>query len=227
MKILLIEDDKRLTRLVKQVLEEQGWVVDVADNGATGLEWALEGLYDVAIIDWMLPERDGTSICRVLRAAHSQTALLLLTARSQVEDRVDGLDSGADDYLTKPFAFAELLARVRALARRHQTDQIDSQEIRCGEIILNLRTHTARRANRTLDLTSTEWSLLECLLRHPNQVLSRQQLVNYVWSNERDVQLSIVEVYISYLRNKLVQPGKQDPIQTVRGVGYRLESAYA
>ena len=223
MRILIIEDDQRLARLMKQVLEEENLAVDLAHDGDTGLELALRGMYDVAVIDWMLPGRDGPAICRSIRAARLPTALLLLTARSQIEDRVAGLDSGADDYLVKPFAFEELLARVRALGRRFDIATGDHFELRGGEIVLDLRAHTARRGNQPLDLTSTEWNLLECLLRHPGQALTRQQILDYVWSYQSGVQLSMVEVYVSYLRRKLNQPGKRDPIQTVRGVGYRLE----
>jgi len=223
MRILIIEDDQRLTRLMRQVLEEEKLAVDVAHDGDTGLELALRGMYDVAVIDWMLPGRDGPAICRSIRAARLPTALLLLTARSQIEDRVAGLDSGADDYLVKPFAFEELLARVRALGRRFDIAAGDPLELRCGEIVLDLRAHTARRGGHHLDLTSTEWNLLECLLRHPGQALTRQQILDYVWSYQSGVQTSMVEVYVSYLRRKLNQPGKPDPIQTVRGVGYRLE----
>jgi len=223
MRILVIEDDQRLARLVKQVLEGEKISVDLAHDGDLGLELALTGMYDVAVIDWMLPGRDGPAICRSIRAARLPTALLLLTARSQIEDRVAGLDSGADDYLVKPFAFEELLARVRALGRRFDIAAGDNYELRCGEIVLDLRAHTARRGEHALDLTPTEWNLLECLLRHPGQALTRQQILDYVWSYQKDVQLSMVEVYVSYLRRKLNRPGKRDPIQTVRGVGYRLE----
>ena len=223
MRILIIEDDQRLARLMKQVLEEENLLVDLAHDGDFGLELALQGMYDVAVIDWMLPRRDGPAICRAVRAARLPTALLLLTARSQVEDRVKGLDSGADDYLTKPFAFDELLARLRALGRRFNLASGDASELRCGEIVLDVRTHAARRGSLVLDLTATEWNLLECFLRHPGQALSRQQILDYVWSYERGVKDLMVEVYVSYLRSKLNVPGRPDPIQTVRGVGYRLE----
>lgn len=227
MRILLVEDDQRLTRLITRVLEEERHVVDVAHDGDSGLELALRGIYDVAIIDWMLPGRDGPAICRAMRAARLATAILMLTARGQIEDRVAGLDSGADDYLVKPFAFEELLARVRALGRRFTVGASDPWELRCGELVLDLRAHSARRGQHTLDLTATEWNLLECLMRHPGQTLTRQQILDYVWSYERDVQPTMVDVYISYLRRKLNVPGRPDPIQTVRGVGYRLEPSDA
>ena len=221
MRILLIEDDRKLTRLIERVLVEEHHAVDVAHDGASGLELGLRGIYDVAIVDWMLPERDGPSVCRALRAAGVATALLMLTARGQVEDRVEGLDSGADDYLTKPFAFEELLARVRALGRRAQPAQSAGGALRSGQVVLDLRAHTARRGGASLDLTATEWALLECFIRNANQTLSRQQLLDYVWSYESDVLPTLVDVYVSYLRRKLALPGRRDPIQTVRGIGYR------
>ncbi|MBI3244725.1 MAG: response regulator transcription factor [Chloroflexi bacterium] len=223
MRVLLVEDDQRLARLIKRVLEDEHFSVDVAHDGETGLEFALSGVHDVVIADWMLPGRDGPAICRAIRAAHLPLAILMLTARGQLEDRVTGLDSGADDYLVKPFAFEELLARVRALGRRFSVASGDAWELRCGDLVLDLRAHSARRGDQALDLTTTEWNLLECLMRHPGQSLSRQQLLDYVWSYERDVQATMVDVYISYLRRKLNVPGRSDPIQTVRGVGYKLE----
>jgi two-component system OmpR family response regulator len=222
MRILLIEDDTRLLQMEKQVLEEEGHTVDAAADGDTGLELALRGTYDVAVIDWMLPGRDGPAICRAVRSARLPTALLLLTARTQVEDRVAGLDSGADDYLSKPFSFDELLARIRALSRRFTVPAGDSFELRAADLVMDLRAHTARRGESPLDLSATEWKLLEYLLRHPGQALTRGQILDYVWSFESEVQPTLVDVYISYLRAKLSRPGQSDPLETVRGVGYRL-----
>jgi DNA-binding response OmpR family regulator len=224
MRVLIVEDDQRLARLMRHVLEEEHLASDVANDGDTGLELALRGTYDVAIVDWMLPGRDGPALCRAIRGARLPTAILMLTARSQLEDRVTGLDSGADDYLVKPFAFEELLARVRALGRRFSVVASDPWELRAADLVLDLRARTARRGTQALDLTATEWNLLECLMRHTGQALNRQQILDYVWSYEHDVQPSMVDVYISYLRRKLNQPGRPDPIQTVRGVGYRLEA---
>ena len=223
MRVLVIEDDQRLARLVEQVLTEEGLDVDLAHDGETGLEIALRGMDQVAIVDWMLPGRDGPSICRAIRAAHIPIAVLLLTARGQIEDRVAGLDSGADDYLVKPFEFDELLARVRALGRRFASEATDAFELRLGDLVLDQRAHTARRGDKILDLTTTEWKLLECFMRHPDQTLTRQQILDYVWSYKAEVQPSLVDVYVSYLRGKLDRPGAADPVQTVRGVGYRLE----
>ncbi|MFV9505073.1 MAG: response regulator transcription factor [Oscillochloridaceae bacterium umkhey_bin13] len=227
MRVLLIEDDQRLARLVARVLSEEHYQVDLAHDGESGLDLALRGVYEVAIIDWMLPGRDGPSICRAIRTARLPMALLLLTARGQVEDKVAGFDSGADDYLVKPFAFEELLARVRALSRRFAPPGTDPQELRVGNLILDLRAHTARRGLRVLELSPTEWNLLEYLLRNVGQTLTRQQILDYVWSYEHDVQPQMVDVYVSYLRRKLNGPGERDPVTTVRGIGYRLEAAYA
>jgi DNA-binding response OmpR family regulator len=227
MRILIIEDDRRLAQLIRKVLEAEDFTVDLAHDGDTGLEIALRGAHDVMIVDWMLPGRDGPAICRAIRSARLEIAILMLTARTQVEDRVAGLYSGADDYLGKPFAFDELIARLRALGRRFNREAVDAWELRVGSIVMDLRAHTARRAEHVLDLTKTEWSLLECLMRHPGQTLTRQKILDYVWSYESGVQPTMVDVYISYLRNKLHQPGMKDPIQTRRGVGYTLESKNA
>jgi two-component system OmpR family response regulator len=224
MRILLIEDDKRLASYIRQVLEEEHHAVDVCYDGDTGLEVALRAAHDVAIVDWMLPGRDGPAIVRGVRSAHVPLAILMLTARTQIEDRVAGLDSGADDYLVKPFSFDELLARVRSLGRRNAPVGTDPFELRVGGLVMDLRLHSARRAEQPLDLTKTEWSLLECFLRHPGRPLTREMIVDYVWSFESEVQKTMVDVYVSYLRNKLDRPGMKNPIQTVRGVGYRLEA---
>jgi two-component system OmpR family response regulator len=223
MRVLLIEDDKRLANLICKVLESEHFDVDVAHDGDTGVEIALRGAHDVAIVDWMLPGRDGPAICQSIRAARLPTAVLMLTARSQVEDRVAGLYAGADDYLGKPFAFDELVARVHVLGRRFSDNTADTWELRVGSIVMDLRSRTARRGNRILDLTRTEWALLEYMMRHPGQTLSRQQFLDYVWSYENEVQPSMVDVYISYLRGKLKQADKKDPIRTRRGFGYCLE----
>jgi DNA-binding response OmpR family regulator len=223
MRILLIEDDRRLVELTRKVLEREDFSVDVAYDGDMGLEIALRGAHDVAVVDWMLPGRDGPAICQAIRSARLPIALLMLTARTQVEDRVAGLYSGADDYLCKPFSFDELVARIHVLGRRFQQGAADARELRVGSLVLDLFAHTARREDKTLDLSKTEWSLLECLMRHPGQVLSRQFLLDYVWSYASDVQPTMVDVYISYLRRKLDLAGHRDPIQTRRSLGYRLE----
>lgn len=222
MRVLLIEDDRRLADLIRKVLEEEHFGVDLAHDGDLGLEIALRGAHDIAIVDWMLPGRDGPSICRAVRSARLPMSLLMLTARTQVEDRVAGLYSGADDYLMKPFSFDELIARLHVLTRRFQDNVTDLWELRAGQLVMDLRAHTARRGEHPLELTKTEWTLLECLMRHPGQVLTRQIILDYVWSYDSDVQTTMVDVYISYLRHKLTVPGMKDPIQTERGVGYRF-----
>jgi DNA-binding response OmpR family regulator len=227
MRILLIEDDQRLSGIITRVLLDEKYSVDAVFDGNSGLELALRGIHEVAVIDWMLPGRDGPSIVRDIRKAQIPMAILLLTARSQVEDRVAGLDSGADDYLIKPFTFDELLARIRAISRRFSQVSGDSFELRLGSIVMDIRLHTCRREDKILDLSKTEWDLLEYLLRHPQQVLARQNILDYVWSYESTVRPDLVDVYISYLRQKLNIPGKADPILTVRGVGYRLDPNYA
>jgi two-component system OmpR family response regulator len=197
--------------------------VDLAHDGDTGTEDALRGTHDVIVVDWMLPGRDGPSLCRAVRANRLPAGLLLLTARGQLEDRVAGLDSGADDYLVKPFAFQELLARIRALSRRHMdVAPTDSSELRHQDLVLDLRAHSVRRGDKAVDLTPTEWRLLEFLLRHPGQALTRRQIVDYVWSYGDPIQLTQVDVFVSFLRRKLRRRGQSDLIATVRGVGYRL-----
>jgi two-component system OmpR family response regulator len=226
MRVLLIEDDQRLANLIKRVLKDEGYNVDAANDGDTGLEFALRGPYDAAIIDWMLPGRDGPSIIRAMRAARLSTGIILLTALGQVEDRVAGLDSGADDYLTKPFAFDELLARLRALDRRVQKTA-DGNELRVGKTVMDLGAHSLRRADKKIELTKTEWDLLEYFLRHPGMTLTRQNILDYVWSFEANVKPELVDVYIAYIRQKINVEGMSDPIETVRGVGYKYDEKRA
>ncbi|MBT3712415.1 MAG: response regulator transcription factor, partial [Anaerolineae bacterium] len=172
----------------------------------------------------MHPGRDGPSVVQAMRTARLSTAILMLTARTQIEDRVAGLYSGADDYLTKPFSYDELIARIHALGRRASgNNAVNAWELRVGDIVLDTRTYSARRGTQVLDLTKTEWTLLECLMRHPGQTLSRQFIMDYVWSYESKVKSTMVDVYVSYLRNKLSLDGHKDPIQTKRGIGYYLD----
>lgn len=227
MRVLLIEDDVRLAGLINRVLQEEHYTVDMIHDGAAGVELALRGIHDIAIVDWMLPGRDGPSIVREIRKARLNISILMLTARSQVEDRVTGLDSGADDYLVKPFTFDELLARLRSIARRNAASGGDPQELRVGRLVMDTRAHTLRRTEMVINLTKTEWDLLEYLMRHPGQSLSRQNILDYVWSYDSSVRQDLVDVYISYLRQKLNLPGLADPIQTVRGIGYKLDVDYA
>lgn len=226
MRVLIIEDDERLARLVAAFFERKHFHVDVACDGDLGLEMILSGAHTVAIIDWMMPGRDGPAICRAVRNARLPVALLLLTGRGQVEDRIAGLDNGADDYLVKPFDLEELLARVRALSRRFAPAGSlgsDPMELRCGDIVLDMRAHTARRGSIGLNLTMKEWGVLECLMHHPEQALSREQIFQHVWAHDSQARVTIVDLYISYVRHKLhVADEIPDPIETVRGLGYRL-----
>ncbi|MCX6055939.1 MAG: response regulator transcription factor [Chloroflexi bacterium] len=227
MRLLLIEDDKRLAKLIRNVLEEEKYSLDIENDGELGLEVALRGAHDLIIVDWMLPGRDGPSICRKIRSAKLIVPILMLTARGQVEDRVTGLESGADDYLVKPFDFDELIARIRALSRRYTPGSVDPSELRLGSIVMDVHAHSLRRAETTIELTKREWDLLEFFLRHPDRMLSRAEIVDYVWSYDSSVQPEMVDVYVSYLRQKLTLTGRKDPIQTVRGFGYRLEEKNA
>jgi two-component system OmpR family response regulator len=227
MRILLIEDDKRLANLICSFLSDEDHSVDVMNDGSSGLELALRGIHDVVVVDWMLPGQDGPSICRAIRRAHLNLGVLMLTARSQVEDRITGLDSGADDYLVKPFSLDELNARLRALSRRVTSAASDPNELRVGQLVMDMLSHSLRRGNQPVDLTKTEWDLLEYLMRHPQQALTRQNILDYVWSYDSTVRPDLVDVYVSYLRQKLNQPGMADPIKTVRGIGYQLDIDHA
>lgn len=225
MRILIVEDDQRLASLIERVLLREHFAVDVAHDGDTGLEFALSRSHGVAILDWMVPKLNGLAVCQAVRNAQIPLAILMLTARVQVEDRVMGLDSGADDYLIKPFAFDELLARVRALSRRFLYTNGEPAFLECGSIVLEPRSRIAWHDDRELHLTETEWSLLECFVRHGGQALTRRQIFDQVWGVTSDAQLSMVDVYVSYLRHKL-DPSRHagNPIETVRGIGYRLRS---
>ena len=214
-----------MARMLARVLREEGYVSETAGDGRTGLRRALEDSFDLLIVDWMLPERSGIQIVRGLRAAEVDTRVLMLTARDQVEDRVEGLDAGADDYLPKPFALPELLARVRALTRRSREtgDGSDVAVIRAGDIVLDPVRHVVRRNDERIDLTAKEFALLAALMQRPGQVFSRSVLLDTVWGVPGEVSTSVVELYVSYLRRKLDRAGEPSRIRTVRGVGYTFE----
>ena len=220
MRILVIEDEPGIAQFVKQGLSEAGYAVDVVYNGRKGLDYALAADYDAVVLDIMLPQMDGLQLLRTLRARGRKMPVLLLTARDAVDERVRGLDAGADDYLVKPFAFAELLARLRALLRRPplQTETV----VRVADLALDTARHEVRRAGRLIDLSPREFALLEYLMRHPQQVLTRTQISEHVWNFDFYSETNVVDVYIGYLRRK-IDRGFQPPlIHTVRGVGYRL-----
>jgi DNA-binding response OmpR family regulator len=226
MKVLLVEDEARLATAVRRVLQEEGYPTDWSADGADGLGRAETGGYDLLLLDVMLPSYDGYEIARRLRSAGSTVPILMLTARDGIQDRVRGLDSGADDYLVKPFALAELLARVRALERRSKMGAApESAVLAVGDLELDLRSREARRGNRRIELTAREFALLETLMRHPGQVMTRSQLLDAVWSYDAVTESNVVDIYIHYLRNKIDKGFDEKLLRTVRGVGYAIRAA--
>ncbi|WP_407334354.1 response regulator transcription factor [Enterovibrio sp. 27052020O] len=225
MRVLLVEDDVSLSSFVEKGLREAGHQVEVTDNGKYALTLCMAEQYDVAIVDRMLPGLDGLSLVKALRAAQIGTPILFLTSLGGVDDRVEGLEAGGDDYLTKPFAFSELLARVTALSRRSVLKSNETNpELSFGDVVINLFEHTAIRQGVALDLQPKEFRILELFLRHPGRVITRTMLLEHVWDIHFDPQTSVVETHISRLRNKLEKPFGDSLIQTVRGVGYKLEN---
>lgn len=220
MRILVVEDEKKTSGFIRRGLKEEGYAVEVAGDGEQGLYLAQCGSYDLIILDIMLPKRDGFAVLATLRERAISTPVLLLTARSAVDDRVKGLDLGGDDYLTKPFAFAELSARVRALLRRGK--DAEAGPLRAGDIILDPLHRRVSRAGRRIDLTSKEFRLLEYLLRYPGRVLTRAMIEAHVWGHDFDSGTNIVDVHINHLRSKIGGDHKPRLIETVRGAGYRL-----
>jgi DNA-binding response OmpR family regulator len=220
MKVLLVEDEPKMAALIRRVFTAERFVVDAAGDGATAIALATSGDYDVAVVDRMLPDMDGLAVIRVIRAKGVRTPVLMLTALGSVDQRVEGLDAGADDYLPKPFAFTELLARVRALARREGPAPL--QRLAAGDVELDESRHTARVGDLSVDLSAREFALLGFLIRHPGQVLTRRQILDGVWGAEPDVYSNVVDLYIHYLRRKLAELGRAGYLRTVRGVGYSL-----
>ena len=222
MRVLLVEDESRIADFVARGLGEQGYAVDVATDGDEALEWARVADFDVIILDVMLPVRDGLEVCRTLRDRRVRAPILMLTARDAVEDRVRGLDSGADDYLVKPFAFVELLARIRALIRRPAEISADVLEI--GDLKFDATTLEVSRHGVAIELTTKERRLLEYLMRHPNQVLTRTMIAEHVWNYDFDNATNVIDVHVRNLRRKLDDPFPMKMIQTVRGEGYRISA---
>ena len=222
-RILVIEDEARLARLIARVLKESGYAVETAENGRTALARALAEEFDLLIVDWMLPDLDGVEVIRRLRAAEMSVPALMLTARRQVEDRVEGLDAGADDYLPKPFAFPELLARVRALSRWPREGKRADPLLSAGDVTLDPHRHAVWRAGEQVELSAREFALLATLLRRPGQVFTRSVLLDTVWGGSADVYTNVVDLYVSYLRKKLDRKGEPSRIRTVRGAGYTFD----
>lgn len=218
-RILVIEDETKIADFLRRGLTYEGFHADIAADGESGLKAARDNPPDLVILDWMLPGLDGLEVCRRLRAG-GPVPILMLTAKDAVSDRVTGLDSGADDYMTKPFAFEELLARVRALLRRSRTTE--ETVFRFADLTLNVNTREVTRGARKVDLTTKEFDLLHFFMRHPRQVLTREMLYDRVWGYDFEGESNILEVYIRYLRSKLEASNESRLIQTVRGVGYAL-----
>jgi two-component system OmpR family response regulator len=220
MRLLVVEDDVKMAALVRRGLSEEGAAVDVARTGEDALWMAAAAPYDALVLDVMLPGIDGFETCRRLRDEGVWTPVLLLTARDSVEDRVAGLDGGADDYLTKPFSFAELSARLRALVRRGQKERPAVLEV--GELQLDPATRQAWRGERSIELSTKEFALLEAFMRRPGQVLSRLDLLDHAWDFGYENRSNVIDVYVRYLREKIDRPFGVESIETVRGAGYRL-----
>src|SRR5438552_1686580 len=223
MHILVVEDEQRLARLLQRVLTEERHTVDVAFDGDEGLGLGLTDTYDLLILDLMLPGLDGIQIARQLRATRIGAPILMLTARGAVEDKVAGLKVGADDYLVKPFAMAELLARVEALLRRRDRAPDDGTSLQVADLTLDLVRHEARRDGKIIELTAKEFGLLEYLMRNPAHVLSRTQITDHVWRYDMDAVSNVVDIYIHYLRDKIDRGFPKQLIRTMRGVGYKIE----
>jgi heavy metal response regulator len=221
MKILVIEDEKKVANFIKRGLEEEKFEVDTANDGETGMQMAVENSYNLIVLDVILPKRDGMSVVKELRARKIMVPVLMLTAKDSLDDIVAGLNSGSDDYLTKPFAFAELLARVRALLRRTELDR--GAEIRFADLRLDPVTHKVWRKDKEIDLTAKEYALLEFFIRNPNQVLTRTTIAENVWDYVFDSFTNIIDVYVNYLRKKVDRDADKKLIHTVRGLGYILK----
>ena len=221
MRILVVEDEEKMARALQRGLENEGYSAEAVGTGDDAVFWATETAYDAIVLDVGLPGRDGYAVCRDLRAAGVYTPVLMLTARGAVEDRIAGLDSGADDYLIKPFAFGELLARLRALLRRGPAER--APEIVVGDIVIDPASHTVTRRGVNIDLSPREFALLEYLATNSGQVMRRRDIIDHVWDWDYDGLSNVVDVYIGYLRKKLEQPFKSRVIKSVRGVGYGLE----
>jgi heavy metal response regulator len=223
MRILVIEDERRLCGIIKRGLLEEGYAVDTAYDGEVGEYLAENTSYDLIILDIMLPKKDGIEVCQELRLKRVNAPVLMLTAKDTVEDRVKGLDSGADDYLVKPFAFNELLARIRALLRR--TGSSKSPKLQVGDLTLDTLTREVWHGQRIIELTSKEYTILEYFMRHPNVVITRTMIEEHAWDYEFDSVSNIIDVYIRRIRSKIDERGQDSLIQTVRGAGYRMKAA--
>jgi DNA-binding response OmpR family regulator len=223
MRILIVEDETSIANFVRDGLEEEGFSVDIADNGKKGLQLALDNIaeYDVILLDWMLPGLNGIEICRTVRKENKSVPIIFLTAKDTVDDAVFGLESGANDYIRKPFSFEELLARIRVLMRKNETELL---VFSAGTIELDIDKHTVTKGGKPVELTQKEFSLLEYFLRNKGKVCRRTRIIEKVWDLHFDYDSSVIDVYINALRKKLDEPGKTSIITTIRGIGYKIES---
>jgi two-component system OmpR family response regulator len=221
MRILVVEDEVKMAALLKRGLEEEGYAVDTAPTGTDAIWLGTENPYDAIVLDLMLPDRDGFEVCRELRKAGRWAPVIMLTAKDGVRDRISGLDVGADDYLTKPFSFAELLARLRALLRRGQAER--PAMLRVGDLTMDPAGHKVERGDRLIELTAKEFSLLEYFMRHAQEVLTRTRILEHVWDFAYEGDSNVVDVYVRYLREKIDRPFGLNSLETVRGSGYRLK----
>jgi heavy metal response regulator len=223
MKILVVEDEKKVGAFIKKGLEEDRYTVEVALDGDTGEELAAQGTFDLIILDILMPKKDGLTMLKELRAKSISTPVLMITAKGSVEDKVKGLDTGADDYLVKPFAIAELLARVRSLLRRGGPEK--STTLSVADLTLDLVSHKATRGKNSIELTGKEYTLLEYFMRNTNKVLSRTIISEHIWNYNFDTGTNIIDVYINHLRNKIDGESEKKLIHTVRGVGYMMKAS--
>lgn len=225
MRVLIVEDEHKIAQSIKKGLEQEGFAVDVVYEGDKGYDMASTEEYDAMILDRMLPKLDGVELLKKLRKESIHTPILFLTAKGQVGDRVEGLNAGADDYLLKPFAFQELLARIKALTRRPKNNV--GSVLTLEDLTLNTITYEVKRDSKSITLSSREFALLEYLLRHPQTILTKDQIIGHVWNYDADILPNTVEVYIGYLRNKIDRPFREQPalIHTIRGFGYKIGKA--
>ena len=221
MRILVIEDERKVASFIKRGLEEERYIVELAADGQMGIDMALANHFDAIVLDVMLPKKDGFAVLGELRAARNTTPVLMLTARAGMEDRVTGLDLGADDYLAKPFHFEELAARLRSILRRSSVEK--STKISVGDLILDTVAHVAYRWEKEIELTTKEYALLEYLIRNKGRIVSRSMITQHVWKHNFDTESNIIDVYIKRLRAKIERPGSPRLLNSIRGVGYRMK----
>ncbi|TAL67582.1 MAG: response regulator transcription factor [Bacteroidetes bacterium] len=225
MRILVIEDEKKVANFIKQGLEEERYIVEVVNDGVSGLEMAMNNQFDAILLDVMLPGKDGFTVLTELRDAGVSTPICMLTAKGSTEDRIHGLDLGADDYLPKPFSFDELAARLRSVLRRSSPEK--TTKLKCGDLVLDTVSHLAFRFGQEIELTTKEYALLEYLIRNKNRILSRSTITQHVWKHSFDPESNIIDVYIKRLRSKIEhEDGSKPLLQSIRGVGYRMRDMH-